>query len=263
LKKTFTPERRAKISEATRKRNTDPQYKKEQIKKRQETWKKKEPELFATRVNAIREKILKLGLQKTEYIYEEVRIKYFKRYNKFSLVTKKYPDLLMDFKRNHRVKQVQIKTMPIPMKMYDITVDSKYHNFPLGAGVFVHNSGSVELKSSPLTIKSSIAGTVEIISIESEIENKDEDIENEIELFNKIIITNNYTKREYITSAKYSRLFVKNNDTIKEGGLLAIYDQNIGTEDIAGTLQKLIMYYEAKNKIPIPAIVAKEEGMFN
>lgn len=68
------------------------------------------------------------------------------------------------------VKDVGIVEMEKEELFYDITVESKYHNFALGAGCFVHNSmrtfhtsGAAELgESSPLEIRSSESSAIKI-----------------------------------------------------------------------------------------------------
>jgi hypothetical protein len=49
---------------------------------------------------------------------------------------------------NHRVKSIEIIYLDDNEYFYDFEVDSEHHNFPLEAGVFVHNSGVAVIKKS-------------------------------------------------------------------------------------------------------------------
>lgn len=56
--------------------------------------------------------------------------------NHYSLEEKTFPDLF----NNHKIKKITSITTENPIPVYDLEVDSEYHNFSLAAGIFVHNS---------------------------------------------------------------------------------------------------------------------------
>jgi hypothetical protein len=58
------------------------------------------------------------------------------------------PSEMMEFKHNHKVKSIEFIELDNEEAFYDITVDSEYPNFPLAAGVFVHNSGVAKTSGS-------------------------------------------------------------------------------------------------------------------
>jgi hypothetical protein len=51
----------------------------------------------------------------------------------------------MPFDTNHKIKSITIKHYDEPVQLYDLTINNKYHNFALSAGVFVHNSFEEDL----------------------------------------------------------------------------------------------------------------------
>ena len=58
------------------------------------------------------------------------------------------PNYLDHLNYNHKVKNIEIIELPDYEEFYDLTVDSKYENFALGAGVFIHNSGTANVDKS-------------------------------------------------------------------------------------------------------------------
>ena len=108
-----------------------------------------------TMIRRIVEKIIQLNYPKYNIVYDEVRNNYFtERFPMFDYAKKVFPELVSDFvetnleseflnKNNHKVKKIEIITLDEEEELIDIEVDSEHHNFPLAAGVFVHNSGSV------------------------------------------------------------------------------------------------------------------------
>jgi len=54
------------------------------------------------------------------------------------------------------IVKVEFVELDEPEAFYDLTVDSEYHNFALGSGIFVHNSGAASTKKS--TKKSNSSG---------------------------------------------------------------------------------------------------------
>lgn len=53
-------------------------------------------------------------------------------------------DDLMSLNDQRNVKHIEYITLDKPEAFYDVTVDCEYSNFPLEAGIFVHNSGVVQ-----------------------------------------------------------------------------------------------------------------------
>lgn len=54
---------------------------------------------------------------------------------------------------NHKVKNIEFITLEKEEEFYDLTVDSEHSNFPLAAGVFVHNSGVAQTKAGSTDMK--------------------------------------------------------------------------------------------------------------
>jgi len=79
---------------------------------------------------------------------------------KITSMLKHSPDFLSnlrdDVQVNHKIVKVEFVELDEPEAFYDLTVDSEYHNFALGSGIFVHNSGAASTKKS--TKKSNSSG---------------------------------------------------------------------------------------------------------
>ena len=56
------------------------------------------------------------------------------------------PESLSCLMNNHKIINIELIELPENEEFYDLTVDSKYPNFALGAGVFIHNSGIANVK---------------------------------------------------------------------------------------------------------------------
>ncbi len=71
-----------------------------------------------------------------------------KGHYKKNLVHSDNPGFISTIQLNHRVKSIEIIYLDDNEYFYDFEVDSEYHNFPLEAGIFVHNSGVAVIKNS-------------------------------------------------------------------------------------------------------------------
>jgi len=114
-----------------------------------------------------------------------------------------------------------------------------------------HTGGVVELKSSPLTINSSISGKV---TVTEKYSTSDSTIY-------EMAVANETESRSYMLNSKYARLLINSGDIIDANTPLGIYDRNIGQEDISGALVKLEHYYETRTSKFANAIVALESGI--
>lgn len=104
---------------------------------------KKQSEM-ESRMDIILNKMIDLSMEMTmNNFYKANEICYPNIYGrkKVESMLKYSPNYLDHLKLNHTVKKIEFITLDKPEKMYDIEVDSKHHNFPLKAGIFVHNSG--------------------------------------------------------------------------------------------------------------------------
>jgi len=110
-------------------------------------------------IKIIIEKIKERNLELTDKNYKLIRNEFFnngKKYPTFKYAIKTYPKLFnnfsiiendIDINDNHRVIKIEFVKLDKYEEFYDLTVDSKYHNFALESGIFIHNSGVATIKS--------------------------------------------------------------------------------------------------------------------
>lgn len=86
-------------------------------------------------------KIQELGLDFSEENYYNVKSEYFSvnypKFDNYLILEATYPNYTGNY-HNHKVTKVE--WIEGNFDVYDIEVDSEYHNFPLASGVFIHNS---------------------------------------------------------------------------------------------------------------------------
>lgn len=102
-----------------------------------------------SRLDTVIEKMKELEYPMTCTMFEKANeIVYPNVYSRRKLVTllKECPEYSSCLMTNHKVVKVEIIDLPQEEEFYDLTVDSKYPNFALGAGIFIHNSGVAQVK---------------------------------------------------------------------------------------------------------------------
>jgi len=114
-----------------------------------------------------------------------------------------------------------------------------------------HHSGVASIKSSPLAIISSIGGRVKLKDIDENIIS--------------ITVFGESENRHYMVMTKHGKILVKEGQEIEEGSVVALYEQDLGNEDVNNTIAFLIYYFEVpdrnERKCHIPAtVVAQRSG---
>jgi hypothetical protein len=102
------------------------------------------------RANLIISKIKEQNLELTEENFDKINSECYNPKVRWSrkAIIKFNPTILDELTHNHKVKKVEFITLPEIEEYYDLTVDSKYPNFALDAGIFIHNSGVTKLGKS-------------------------------------------------------------------------------------------------------------------
>lgn len=108
-----------------------------------------------------------------------------------------------------------------------------------------HTGGAAQIKSSPLNVKTSIEGICSV------------DVLNEN--ISRVSIID-VEKREYFININFANINIKEGQEVKKDDIIATYHQDVGQEDISGTLGTVEHYYEAQTKLP-KSILSLESGI--
>ena len=196
------------VSESNKRRTKDSEWVKKFSEKRSQTmsktypieqhienvknWYKDNPEMKKilpekcrlTTARIVIDKVKELNFELNDVNYENVRKSFGskgKHYLTFNFIKEKYPDLVSDFNvvDNHKISKIEIVNLNEYEEFYDLAVDSKYSNFSLEAGIFIHNSGVAMHSEESIDMKQAdVIGDLSSISKLLHVKSKDKLHEN-------------------------------------------------------------------------------------
>lgn len=134
--------------------------------------------------------------------------------------------------------------------VYDISVPSD-ESFSTAENIVIHNTmrtfhtgGVVDIRTSPLTVNSSIGGKVKV---------------EEGEYTNSVTVENQSESRRYFCHSNYSIILVKNGQTIESGDSVISYSQDIQSN--VGDTLKLLMQRLLLSKNAVLGLISKHDGI--
>jgi len=108
------------------------------------------------RSNTVKNKMIELNLEFNEENFDIANSKVYPnpktRWSRKS-IDRFSPGILDFLKDNHRITKFEVVELENYEEFYDLTVDSKYENFALSSGIFIHNSGVANSKSGNTDMK--------------------------------------------------------------------------------------------------------------
>jgi len=150
------------------------------------------------RVNLILNKIKELNLEINETNFDQINCQIYPNVKtrwRRPAMEKFSPGCLSLLQNNHKITKVEFIDLPDYEEFYDLTVDSKYPNFALSAGIFIHNSGVAVIEKDQVDMKQAdIIGDLSSISRLLHVKSKDKLHENLSDFTAKLFSTYNSSR---------------------------------------------------------------------